>query len=833
MRRLTILCAALVAMAAGAAGAATCTTTGSGTWSAIGSGTVTWSCGAGTASDSYVVSSGFTVTITGSITQDSTAGIGITVQSGGTLDATITSTRFTITTGVNGLVCNSGSTCTLAGKYLVPGTSPAWSSAPSTSSVLAFGDPVPCPGGDCTLMRISYPSGTYNVASGTALDRGIDNTVGAIAAGDILCFWNPSNIDEAATPDVNMCYPVSAASAAGSPYTIDFTVRVNTNLSMPAKQQDIYLGAGADGQLAAAGVKGSRTVTVPAATIGTGEEFYFVGRWIRLEQASGGTYEPFAYRILKAVDGTGANPDTLTLASLDGLRRDYASGDDFTIDYGWRTGDPVLIYRPVVLASATADALRADSRAVFSGTVTLNAVHMIDLEAVELSGAGVPATTVSDVFMQGSEWADSGAVAIRTTDTTSAITLRRVVLVTGGSGAHGFGQYGTAAQALTITDSIARYVGDDCIVPIATANGSITVTRFRCQWHASASQSTQLYDSSSAPLAFRGSQMECVDCASTDVGPCYESLSPPRDGAASLVGTASIDGLLMFGVRTAIQKTDWRDGGTTLRNVEIVGGGSTGCSAANYMFPVADRFVVREVTGGNSGSYLQNQGIQTTKIDLTNGLVVDFAQTSTPGYAIATSTTAATPDRIENVAFVDLLNATASSSVFQLPSAVVDGAKFSRITIAYRPGFTAANGVVRGFYLQDTSPAYTLNKSLFYGLLRTSAYGINVGSSAAYAAPLVRDHNCFFANTNDVAAGVVASLTSDSVRDRPPQFVSQSREWFGGPRGAWNRTEECGATPDAGITRYQWFHAVSGLLPETLGSVMSGGGSGSIGPRAY
>lgn len=785
------------------------------------------------AGDQFTVQSGCAVTITGDFTQDSTAGIGITVQNGGTLDATVASTRFTITLGPNGLVCNEGSTCTLAGKYLVPGTSPTWSSAPSTSSVLAFGDPVPCPGGDCTLMRISYPSGTYNVASGTALDRGIDNAVGAIAAGDILCFWNPSNVDEAATPDVNMCYPVAAASAAGSPYTIDFTVRVNTNLSMPAKQQDIYLGAGADGQLAAAGVKGSRTVTVPAATIGTGEEHYFVGRWIRLEKASGGTYEPFAYRILKAVDGTGANPDTLTLASLDGLRRDYASGDDFAIDYGWRTGDPILVYRPVVLASATADAFFADSPAIFSGTTNIAAAHLVSLEKFELSGAGVPATTVSDVFMQGSEWADSGAVAIRTTNTTSAITLRRVVLVTGGSGAHGFGQYGTAAQNTSIVDSIARYVGDDCIVPTATVAGVLTATRFRCQWHASASQSTQLYDSSSAPLAFRGEGMECVDCASTDVGPCYESLAPPKDGAASLVGTASIDGLLMYGVRTASQKTDWRDGAVTLRNVQIVGGGSTGCTNANYMFPVADRFVLREVAGGASSSYLQNQSIQTTKLDWANGLVVDFAQTSTPGYAIATSTTAATPDRIENVAFVDLLNATASSSVFNLPSSVVDGGKFSRITIAYRPGFTAANGVVRGFHLQDTSPAYTLNKSLFYGLLRTSAYGINVGSSAAYAAPLVRDHNCFFANTNDVAAGVVANLTSDSVRDRPPQFVSQSREWFGGPRGAWNRTEECGATPDAGITRYQWIHAISDLEPESLGTIGSGSGSGGWLPKAF
>ena len=298
MRR--ILLALSLLLAPMVAEAATCTSTGSGTWGPIGSGTATWSCGAGTASDQYTIADTFTVTQIADVAQNTTASIGITVAQGGAFTATVagatsTAARLNLTLGANGLNCQSGSTCTLTGAYPTLATSPTLSATPT--SWWSFGDPVPCPGADCTLMRISYPTATYNAATGTALDTGIDQSIAALAAGDILCFWNPTGAETFGTPDINMCYPIAAVNGGSSPYTIDFKVRVAPNLPVTTKQQDLLTGT-----LLTAATKGSRTISVPGTVIGTGEESIFVGRWIRMEKASGGTYEPFAYRILRAVD---------------------------------------------------------------------------------------------------------------------------------------------------------------------------------------------------------------------------------------------------------------------------------------------------------------------------------------------------------------------------------------------------------------------------------------------------------------------------------------------------------------------------------------------------
>lgn len=852
MRRIFLALVMVLAPGVAAALQDTCTFSAGGNWSAIGT-HPTASCTGGDnnatidSSDIVVIPSGITITITGNVTQGTTAGAGITVQNGGTLTGTVSlsvnsGNEIVLTVGSAGLTCEAGSTCNLSGAYVAVAASATLDTTPSTTSYLAFGDATPCPGSDCTLERISYLRDRYNIHRGSpnpSLDSNIDNTITVIHAGDILCFWNPAGAVAFGTPDVNACYPVSAVGTTGSgattTYYIDFQVRLTgAQQPVPYKAQDIYTGTIS---ATTAATKGSRTIKVPAATIASGEEPLWVGRWIRLSLSGSATdYEPFAYRILSVTDGGGGD-DTITLASLAGLANDYAVGAIFAIDYGWRRGDPFIVYRPFKIASATS-ALN-DSPITFSGTVNLKAVHIALPKKFEFLGASVVPGTLTDIFIQDGDVGDSGltdaGVSVNIKDSTASYAFNRVSIIGGdsnagaaGSTVHGFGFASSGSPKLSVTDSLLRYIGDDCFVSEPNVSGSMSVTRTRCQWGAYGGESESFFDSGTSSVAFTASQIECLDCVN------HGTDSPELFAMSNGVGaTLSANGVLAYGVRGSIHRYAWPSS-ASVSNLEIIGGGSATVSGTSWMVPTATNFVVRDVAIGGTypnAAYLYNNISGDGPLRWTNGLFRDVSQSGTVQYGVTPTTASAYPYTVDNVAFVDLTNSVASSTLFLLPASVPNGSLLSRITIAYSPSFTAASEFQYGFSLNDTTPVYTLNKTLFYGMARTSAIGITNASSAKLTG-LTKDHLCFF-GVYAIGGGLEASLSSDSVADRPQDFLDKTRRRYSGGTGYLRDQIGCGATPAAGITRYQWIHAISDLEPESLGTIGSGSGSGGWTPKAF
>lgn len=110
--------AALVAVAVvgitGHAQAAVCTSTTSFEWDGVGTGD--WSCGAGTAFDTYRIGSGHIVSIVSNVLLADEIDARIEVLAGGTLE-TSADRSITIELGRSGMLCLPGSTCRLTGRY--------------------------------------------------------------------------------------------------------------------------------------------------------------------------------------------------------------------------------------------------------------------------------------------------------------------------------------------------------------------------------------------------------------------------------------------------------------------------------------------------------------------------------------------------------------------------------------------------------------------------------------------------------------------------------------------------------------------------------------------
>ena len=110
------LLAVLAAPSRTPAKAATCTSLASGTWGPIGSGTARWSCGAGTASDSYVIH--HAITVNDDITQSASGSLGVVVDGGSlTVSTLATHKDVTLALGAAGLTEMSTGTIILDGGY--------------------------------------------------------------------------------------------------------------------------------------------------------------------------------------------------------------------------------------------------------------------------------------------------------------------------------------------------------------------------------------------------------------------------------------------------------------------------------------------------------------------------------------------------------------------------------------------------------------------------------------------------------------------------------------------------------------------------------------------
>lgn len=789
------------------------------------------------ADDTFTINSGCTVTLTGDWTLSGAGGI--TCASGGGLAITGGATKLDFVMGTGGLTIQAGCTFNANGAYLTPGTTPSFVSEPSTETYFQFGDygtPQTCSGTSCTLARISYPSGTYDSATTSGYDVGLAESVDAIDAGDILSFWNPSGVSTWGSPDVNMSYPVAASSSAGSPFTIDFDVFVAKNQPIPQAGQEIVGTAATTGTTATDALKGTTTVTVPAGTFSSTTAEYAVGRWLRFESGTSGAYEPFGYRILRVTDGGGGD-DTIEIADLRGFQYDYASGADFAIDYGWRRGDPFLVYRPVRFACAT----DYSCDFTFSGTIDVSAVHFEQIRSVIFSGTPT-VTSWEDVFVQGVDGGTSASFGVRFAAgaTPPTINMTRMVLVgddgaadTGGQTTHGFGQGSSATGSfiLNLTDSITRFLGDDTFVTCGTGTSYVNLTRFRSQWMAEAADSAQFADGSceTSALILSGSDVEIV--AGTGDDTSGEALF--NDDANT--STFNVSGLLAFGIAGAIHAGGIAENLSAFNDVMILGGGNAGTANYWWSLPTMNRFVVRGASLTTNAT-LANTGVQQDAINWQNGLVYKNAQTSTTAYLVQIIIASTPAVTVRNVAFFDNTSAATTPAVFNLYE-VKTGSVFENITVAQTPSFTSASGYQRAFQLSDTTDnTYTLRRNLVTGMSRTDTYAILVSGATAWTGLTDATGWCLFNNANTISAFTEAQFFAapggQSQIGRPPGLLDPLRLLVGAWSGSLASDYGCGANTRAGITSYRWMHAISGLVPENVGTIGSGGTSGWV-PRSF
>lgn len=860
MRRLLLAVLLFLAPAAAWAAQDTCTFSASGNWSAIGS-HPTAACTGGDnnstidSADLVVIPTGITITITGNVTQSSTASI--TVQSGGSLRLPITSSsgRLVLTVGTGGLDCQAGSTCEFTGRYRSLGTSPDWVSTPSTTTYWQFGDFNRL---TADIAESRWPSTPYNRATGTSIATGIQTSIASwlnngtindgVAAGDVVCFWNPSGIATAASPDSYACYPITGATSTASPYRIGFRTAVSSSPKpVPQAMQEMPTGT-----TGAAITLATRTAILGTGLISAGQEHYFVGRWLRLEDPrETAAYEPYGYRILSVTDDAGG--DIVKLADTRGFGAYYPSGVDYVVDYGWRRGDPMLIYRPAEVTCVTVGRCPL----TLTGTVNVRAAKFNQFEDV-LFATGTAITDFTDVFLNqfnnqaGGTHQAGYTIKMRGN---AAATISRVFSAggdfvgedqdaVGGETQHGIAMLSfnpSDAPSMIGTDVTFRYVGDDCLLSQNNGSSIITMTRLRCQWLADEGASANLVDTTAAGTATRVSitDGECLDC--TNDG--FSSSSLWANGSTSYI---TLNGLLVYGYRGANNATNTEQNITNTNYMQIGANGSFS-TTSGQMFPtVLSKFVLRENIGSGTNVVYYNDSVALDPALWSDGLVIGNTQTGTPpSYAMQwASTSSKQPTLMSNVAFVDNLSTASSTSTgfFQMTD-LETGSIFRNISLINRPGLTT-NTYERPWVMTYTgTEPYTISYNLITGFKAFDSIAMVISASsppAAYAkSPWTGPHAthegwCLFDNLNDVSGITYAEYASSTAfsADRPLNFLDPAQRLFGGASGSLPASYGCGANTRAGITIYKWMHAISGMVPESMGTI-GGGGGGSGMPRGY
>jgi len=834
-----LLLGVLLVVAPALAQAETCTfASGASTWSAVG--TIT---GAGvtgcTASgdDAFVVASGATVTITGNITMTAATGI-ITVQSGGTLVAEVSSSAtapLTLTLGgtgqVSGLVCQTGSTCTLKGRYLSYGQTPALLTDPLTSSYFQVGSISDCdddgtPTADCSAeanrVRFTYTTAEYDAGAATSLNTFSNDSVGAIKTGDVMCGWNPTTDDAAQAPDTGFCYDVTADGVTSSPWYIEFDVRQGpsgggTGGFTPAWKDVLSSTVSAT----AAATLGARDIAVDSGFIASGAERRYIGRWIRFADGSGNP-EPFAYQIQSVTDG-GVGDDIIRLADTRGLRTAYPTARRFYIDYGWHRGDPLLIWRPVVLASYTAcssGSTCSDSWASFSGTTTIQAVMVKQTSGVTLNGATI--SQLRDLYIQGTDYDATASIALKMLNLQNAVFERIAIAggdyesdTNGGETQHGV-EIGDGSSNLILDGVTHRFVGDDTILHSisGTPAKNITVKNLRAQFALPDAASCNLVDLSSlATTGWKFKNVECLNCTGIEDSSC-EVFGNFNSGSS----TFAIDGAYILGAGCPLMDNGAATVDGSCSNMLVVGGGNVfNSNNGSWTCMRATRnSVIRETdqSGMSSGNVQlgQNGNLEMQKL-----LSMNNKWYGASGRFVSTSSRNV---NFSNVAIIDDQSAQAGAYVVDVLTCA-GGCQFRNMTIGWTPGFSPASGQAGfgfGFSTMTAGVGSLLEGNLVYSGKRSPFIGFYVDGAPSFAALDSVKRNCFWGNTTDIGANI--TLDSSNVRDRP-LMLSGYRMPSLTPSGLQAKLP-CGASWDTGITRYQAIHAWSKLLPENLGNLNLG-----------
>lgn len=840
MRRLILGLALLLAPAL--AQGETCTfASGASTWSAVGTiaGAGVTGCTA-SAGDHFIVASGAVVTVTGAITQDTTASIGITVQSGGSLSVVVSESvnsgnGLTLTLGDLGLDCAEGSTCTLTGGFRSFGVTPAVVLSDfSRTAFHTVGDltEASLPAG--STATISYPTTSadgqdYDSANGVDGDSYLSTSLTDINAtagnSDVLCFFDPAPTDEYVPPDVSACYKVTAID--GNPtggMSIGVSVRQGAiDSGWTLARRDIIAGT-----LGAAIVPGQSTgINVGAAFADSTAAADAIGRWIRFENGTSAWMLSHAYRIMAATDN-GSN-DTVTLVDLRGVEEAHAAGDAWRMDLqGWGVGDPFFVMVPVRLTSATA--ATTDSPVLLNGTVSVRGTLFDGTSHVNVgrtAGAAAVATTAitefRDVWILDPDNSTSSALLWQAP---SLATIERLG-ITGnmtGNTTHGVAAY----KSVSITDSLVRFHGDDCHSTPAD-DVAMTITRARCECkNATGGNSTNLIGNNGqagvtlvvnggsvvrgATVDYSGGILACGAATS----PCTLSDTTSIGGSAQIVGGA-----------TTYKYT------VTASNIALYG--STGAASGSDALAISgnvNHFILRSASIAY-GDFIGGEGAAQR-----NGLIIDASSTAS-GLGGVRASAGAT---LENVGFVNVNHSDAASSAIlrwsSPPSAVVS---MKRISLVWNP---RALTIGWSNAIQSTGTWAGEGRITFDSLLVSGFHDFagtrNVAALRGNQKEFWTDNvwvgtQCFFGNETDfsLGSGTVDPTPFVEIRDRslglvsPVSVQTASGTVVAGLAG-------CGIAGGAqapGLSKLTWGQKVNRLPIERASSASSGGGGWL--PRAF
>ena len=403
---LSLLASSLPVALAGAAAAAVCHSTSSGSWNGIGD-AARWDCPTTGPGDSFEVEAGHTITITAPIQWTQVTplpapgrGPSLTVLDGGELVCRVAD-GCTAIDWDGGLIVQGSGRLTVRGEYLdLGGASPGPVETYEEAGLLPAGDVVPCPVwnfagfvSDCSLgdpnqVALVYPHAEEPPEVLAALTQ--------IQAGDTWIWVDPDLSDADQAPvDENFPYEVVYATAdfagAGTHGIVVLDVRQTDpndpidndgpDAHYPTALRQIRQATVVAGAPTSQGTLDGRPfllfvdpATLPHLAVyskpGQGTDGWareeLVGRFVR-PFCGVGIPCPYAWRIVRSYDalpdglspygdcpGGSGSCDALEVYAPFGLERPVAAGDELLVDYGFAPGDLALVRRDARLRDAGA-----------------------------------------------------------------------------------------------------------------------------------------------------------------------------------------------------------------------------------------------------------------------------------------------------------------------------------------------------------------------------------------------------------------------------------------------------------------------------------------------
>jgi hypothetical protein len=719
------------------------------------------------------------------------------------------------------LFCESGSTCQFLGGYRSYGRFPPTiesSQAASPGRYFRAGAALLCPHVDAAAgvePRCGATPGNERLVrlrTPAASDPFFAESLGAVGPDELVCIFDPDPTDAMASPDLNYCYwitGVEVAPSAGDPFLeFDVTQQSRNDPSDNAAVAPVALRETRECVLQADVAAGARTVPcAPDFISADGER---AGQWLWVQEgtetcgdgdATPCRLDPVPYRIARTRDG-GAGPDELELLDVRGIAHPLPNACDagpatcrgFVTAAAWLEGDPLSIWVPVILRSATTGRTRKvdedDSTAKFSGTLELRSVvfdgtgrvnqegdlALLGWDDVALFDVAASANAKLRVFTEPrGQTAVFGHTMIAGTSRCSEGDTIRSGCPQAGLGTL-LGETCVVAEAdgtghATFRDLALRHCGADGL-GLAVDGATFAVERLRSQFRGATPGRFLVCQGSCQVL-----DAECIDCANQHViyGP----------------GDWDVDDLVVVGGRAALAIGS-ASGSERLRRATVAGVTTNVSTGFVHALDELEGFVLRDVVAG-PGQRLVDTSAAPGPYLLRDGWIVDSRGSASALLNLGYDTT------LEHVAIVDTDRSSGPCTV------VARGAGAGRLTLrnlllGWRFGSVAQCnlGLVATLGAGQTAE--------YADLLVANFSGTALGGSNAESVTWLGD----LCAAND-AVELGAAVEQDFAAMDPAALPEIVRGDF--TAGEWP-VVTCGLAREAGVSTPGWTHAMNRIEPE-------------------